>query len=234
MIETYAQLGMWLLENGFEGKQETFSDGIVFKNYTSDCFSCKAGQYRIEKSVNKGRALSYSIDGVEILSYEKTKLYLMKELGMNDVTPEELETKPLKSVEPDHLELFKKQMDHAEGIIYELVDNNGLDINRHFDDFFSLRDSLLNQESDFEGTIADETYRFIHEDKIEGIFKESAVELAKDCNHDHLENMPSLLASNIDWEAVAEEMRHDGYGQHFATYDGEENYKNNYYYFHVG
>lgn len=228
MIQTYEELGKWLLENGFRGGKETYCDGTIFKNYAGDKFSRWDGQYRIEKSATTGKACAYSKNNLEILTYERMKQYLIKELKMNDVTPEELEVKPLKSVEPDHVELFKKQLDNAEGIIYQLVEDEGL-----VDQFFDLRESLLNQESDFEATVDQETYRFIHERSIEEIFKESAIELVKECNHECFNNMPTLLSANIDWDGVVEEVKQNGYGMHFATYDHEEHYKNNYYYFRI-
>ena len=232
MIGTYEELGCWLLENGFRGVTETYCNWTVFKNYTGEGFQDEQGRYRIEKSVTTGKACAYSKNRIEILTYEQMKQYLIKELKMNDVTPEELEVKPLKSVEPDHLGLYMKQLDTAEDIIAKLVEDNGLEID-DLDQFFELRDSLMNEETDFEATVGDETYRFIHEDSIEGIFKESAIELVKECNHECFNNMPTLLSANIDWDGVVEEMKHDGYGLHFATYDHEEHYRNNYYYFRI-
>lgn len=229
MIYTYANLACWLLDNGFRGTEAIHHSETVYKNYDRDSFNAE-GRYRVEKSVNKGKAVTYSKDRVEILTYEQTKQYLMKELKMNDVTPEQLETTPVKSVEPDHLELYKKQLDTAEDIIQKIVEDEGLEIG-DLDQFFELRDSLMNEETDFEATLDDETYRFIHEDSIERIFKESAVELAQESHYDELDNLPSFIRENIDWQAVAEEMAVDGYGLHFATYDHEEHYNNNYYYF---
>ena len=176
MIGTYEELGTWLLENGFNGEPCIVNpDNMLYRNYkTIEYSECLPNWYRVENALSNSAAVIHSKGKVKILSYEDTKQYLIKELKMNDVTPEELEVKPLKSVEPDHVELFKKQLDNAEGIIYQLVTYEGLDIN-DLDQFFDLRDSLLNQESDFEATIDDETYRFIHEDKIEEIFKEISI-----------------------------------------------------------
>ena len=67
MIETYEGLGCWLENNGFHG-----SEG--YKNYEGYSFNRK-GRYRVEKSANAGKACVYSIDTVEILTYERAKQY---------------------------------------------------------------------------------------------------------------------------------------------------------------
>lgn len=84
---------------------------------------------------------------------------------------------------------------------------------------------------DFSLEIDNMEFRIIHEDDIDSIHTEEIEEMTKDI----------FLGGNeipwwieIDWEKTAENVRQaDGYGHHFATYDGEELYTDDWYIFRV-
>lgn len=69
-------------------------------------------------------------------------------------------------------------------------------------------------------------YRFIHDDAIERIHRTEMEDLVDDCYA--LEKVRNDLGSmgqylTFDYDALARDARiYDGYGHHFASYDGEE------------
>lgn len=79
---------------------------------------------------------------------------------------------------------------------------------------------------DFTAETDEGEYRFIDEDAIKSIHRESIEELVDDCYD--LEKMKKSLGNladyfNFDYSSFAEDCRLiDGYGHHFASYDGNE------------
>lgn len=71
-------------------------------------------------------------------------------------------------------------------------------------------------------------YRLIHEDDIFAIFTVEIIDLIKGCYNLEL---PDFV--EIDWDTTANNCLVDGYGHHFSTYDGSEEYTENYYIFRV-
>lgn len=75
-------------------------------------------------------------------------------------------------------------------------------------------------ENDFYIDLDGREYRFINADVIDDIHQEEIEELTKDCYDIDFDKLWWL---EIDWEKTAENVRQsDGYGNHFATYDGDE------------
>lgn len=62
--------------------------------------------------------------------------------------------------------------------------------------------------------------RIIAEDAIEEIYHDSIIELVEECYD--LSSIPDFVA--IDWDQTVENTKVDGYGHHFAAYDGEEHF----------
>lgn len=98
---------------------------------------------------------------------------------------------------------------------------------------------LLDQFTDYiNGNCEDDFYiddlpcgevRLIHESEIDDIWKESLIEMIKDCYD--LSDVPSFV--EIDWEATAKNCMVDGKGHHFASYDHQEHYSNGFYIFRI-
>ena len=73
-------------------------------------------------------------------------------------------------------------------------------------------------------------FRLINEDAIREIYQDEQEELIKDCYLSNLKEIPWWL--EIDWEKTVENvLDSDGYGHHFASYDGGELYTDGYYIF---
>ena len=83
--------------------------------------------------------------------------------------------------------------------------------------------------ADFNVELDGAGYRFIHETEIEDIFAESIQELFDDCYN--LDDIPSILLCHIDWDGVVRDCMVDGYGHHFAGYDGMEHEVEDYHIF---
>lgn len=81
---------------------------------------------------------------------------------------------------------------------------------------------------DFEVTSSNgKVYRLIHEDKIQAIYDEEVQEILQ---KDYCDDLPGYIV--VDWDLTIENVKeYDGYATHFATYDGEEQYAEDYYIF---
>ena len=63
-------------------------------------------------------------------------------------------------------------------------------------------------------------YRIIHDNSIERIHREEIEELVDDC---YLSEASDFCKRYFDYDSFARDCRiNDGYGHHFASYDGEE------------
>lgn len=88
----------------------------------------------------------------------------------------------------------------------------------------SARDS-----DDFTVETDDGEYRFIVEDAIERIHRAEIEDLVDDCYLAD-KNIPETIKNYFDYDSFARDCRlSDGYGHHFARYDGNE-YENGKYY----
>lgn len=92
----------------------------------------------------------------------------------------------------------------------------GLLVNR--DEIKEIEEELAGGDyEDFHAEIDGEEYRFIHEDFIWDIYKDTIKEIAEDC---YDLKLPKWLA--VNWEETAENCYQDGFGHTFSTYDGSE------------
>lgn len=113
--------------------------------------------------------------------------------------------------------------------IIELIADLDLQVNR---DDVRMLEKYIESEYDFYIEIDGSEYRFIAESHIWDIYVDSIEELSRDCFLGS--DIPWWIA--IDWEETAENcLQADGYGHHFASYDGDEHEckigVENYYYF---
>lgn len=92
-----------------------------------------------------------------------------------------------------------------------------LDLAIDRDEVRELEEKLYTEYDDFWIELDGEEYRFIHEDFIWDIYVDSIKEMVEDC---YDIKAPDWLV--IDWEQTAENCYADGYGHHFAHYDGNE------------
>ena len=104
--------------------------------------------------------------------------------------------------------------------IKEMYDNLlDLDIETTKDERSELF-SKLEMEDDFTWEVDWKEYRIISEDVIDKIHQDELKEIILD-SYFQVEILPWWI--HIDWEKTSENvLSADGYGNHFATYDGEE------------
>ena len=96
-----------------------------------------------------------------------------------------------------------------------------------YSDIRSDARSILDAEdgADFVVCFERAEYRFIRDDEISSIFREEMEELADDCYDisrikERLGNVGQYFT--FDYDAFVRDCEMDGYGHHFAGYDGEE------------
>jgi len=105
--------------------------------------------------------------------------------------------------------------------ILELIANElYLDVNK--DEVRAIEHQLKTDYNDFYTDIDGEEYRFIHEDFIWDLYVEGIKDITIECYINELDR-DKLWWLAIDWEETAKNCYNaDGYGHHFASYDGEE------------
>lgn len=75
---------------------------------------------------------------------------------------------------------------------------------------------------DFTCEVEGKEYRFIHEDAIERIHRDEIEQFVDDCYLGG-KDIPDIVRRYFDYDSFARDCRiSDGYGHHFASYDGEE------------
>lgn len=105
--------------------------------------------------------------------------------------------------------------------IIELIANE-LHLDLHKSEVRDIEHYIKTDPDDFTVDIDGEEYRFIHEDCIWDIYKEGIKEITEECYLDGLDTDKHWWIA-IDWEKTAQNcLDADGYGHHFATYDGKE------------
>ena len=88
--------------------------------------------------------------------------------------------------------------------------------------------------NDFTCEIDGREFRFIHEDAIERIHREEIEYFVDDCYLGGKE-IPDVIRRYFDYDSFARDCRiSDGYGHHFAQYDGNELEADGWYIFRVG
>jgi hypothetical protein len=95
-----------------------------------------------------------------------------------------------------------------------------------------LVEFLNSSESELLLEIDGMEFRLIADSAIDEIYQESFKVMVQDCYDLKLDELPSFLQITIDWKTSANYVRDcDGYGNHFASYDGEELESSGYYIF---
>jgi len=122
-------------------------------------------------------------------------------------------------------------MNTTENILLEIANEYSIDIS---DDDIKQEyiDTIENAIESDNSTIELDSmeFRIINEDAIREIYQDEQEELIKDCYLSNLKEIPWWL--EIDWEKTVENvLDSDGYGHHFASYDGGELYTDGYYIF---
>ena len=96
--------------------------------------------------------------------------------------------------------------------------------------------TLLNDmdtEWDIHWDVNGREYRVIHESEIDIVMQSELKDLVEDCYLSE-SDLSKLWWLEIDWETTTENVVNaDGYGHHFATYDGNEYDHNDWYFFRV-
>ena len=90
------------------------------------------------------------------------------------------------------------------------------DLEPEQDDVQLLLDEILFGHEDFHIELDGKEYRFIYEHAIDDIYAEEQ----KDFIEQELPDLPSYV--EIDWKQTIENLKADGFGHCFASYDGEE------------
>ena len=84
------------------------------------------------------------------------------------------------------------------------------------EEFQELLDKIIFDLVDFCVELDGEEYRFIYEHAIDDIYAEEQ----RDFIEQELPSLPSYV--EIDWDKTIENVKADGFGNWFASYDGEE------------
>lgn len=106
-----------------------------------------------------------------------------------------------------------------------------------FDELKEIMQEILDQiesnEEDFYlNSLACGEVRVIHEDVIDELWTEGLIDTTKECyDLSAINELPSFIAVNIDWNQTAENCKVDGKGHHFSSYDGQEHNTGSYYIF---
>ena len=93
-----------------------------------------------------------------------------------------------------------------------------------YSDIRSDARAILDSEegNDFTVDFGRKEYRFIHDDSIEMIHRKEIEELVDDC-YLSSRDIPDIVKQYFDYDSFARHCRvSDGYGHHFAPYDGKE------------
>lgn len=75
--------------------------------------------------------------------------------------------------------------------------------------------------------------RVINKSSIDEIWHDGLIDQIKDCYEfpKVLDDLPSWVACDIDWDQTAENCKIDGLGHHFSSYDGNEHSTDTHYIF---
>ena len=115
-------------------------------------------------------------------------------------------------------------------LLQEFQEGNKSTYSDLFDAIETLADKLASDDDfyfDYDGN----EYRVISEAVIWDIYVETIKDIVNDCYDLNLDNIPSFVAIEIDWEKTAKNCYSDGYGHTFSGYDGSELEINDFYVF---
>jgi len=122
-------------------------------------------------------------------------------------------------------------MNTAENILLEIANEYSIDISESDikQEYIELLENVIDSDDntiELDGM----EFRIINENAIREIYQTSQEELIKDCYFPTLQEIPWWL--EIDWETTVQNcLDSDGYGHHFASYDGGELYTDGFYIF---
>lgn len=106
-----------------------------------------------------------------------------------------------------------------------------LDVDPTADEIQNLQDLIDKRDMDFHIELDGNEYRVIEEDFIDDIAQEEIQDIVQDCYLGGM-NRDEYWWIEIDWKKTAQNcIDADGYGHHFASYDGDEFYHEGWYFF---
>ncbi len=110
--------------------------------------------------------------------------------------------------------------ENREEALQEYQEENESNYSELFDAIEELESNLGNDDFYFE--YDGNEYRLISESAIWDIYVDEIKNIVNDCYDLKLDNIPSFVAWDIDWEQTAKNAYVDGYGHTFSGYDGSE------------
>lgn len=113
--------------------------------------------------------------------------------------------------------------------LQEYQEENESNYSALFEAIEELESKLGNDDFYFE--FDGNEYRLISESAIWDIYVDEIRNIVNDCYDLKLDNIPSFVAWEIDWEQTAKNAYVDGYGHTFSGYDGSELEIGNYFVF---
>ena len=106
-----------------------------------------------------------------------------------------------------------------------------LDVDPTADEIQNLQDLIDKRDMDFHIELDGNEYRVIEEDFIDDIAQEEIQDIVQDCYLGGTD-LNKYWWIEIDWKKTAQNcINADGYGHHFASYDGDEFYHEGWYFF---
>lgn len=119
---------------------------------------------------------------------------------------------------PDFFDYLSKTVEEIE----EFHEENEEIYSKLFDKIEELSDKI--NDPDFYFEYDGNEYRIIEEGGIWDIYVEEIRNIVEDCYSDvlKLDDIPSFISFEIDWEKTAQNAYVDGYGHTFSSYDGSE------------
>jgi hypothetical protein len=116
------------------------------------------------------------------------------------------------------LQEYREELQSEYSELIEALDNLDLELYSHSREDFSF---------EYDGN----EYRIISQSSIWDIYVETIKDIVNDCYDLKLDNIPSFVSWEIDWEQTAKNAHVDGYGHTFSGYDGSELETKNHYIF---
>ena len=107
---------------------------------------------------------------------------------------------------------------------YDDIEANHEEQTAHYSELFDAIEELESKlgNDDFYFEFDGNEYRLISESAIWDIYVDEIKNIVNDCYDLKLDNIPSFVAWEIDWEQTAKNAYVDGYGHTFSGYDGSE------------
>ena len=106
-----------------------------------------------------------------------------------------------------------------------------LDVDPTADEIQNLQDLIDKRDMDFHIELDGNEYRVIEEDFIDDIAQDEIQDIVQDCYLGGTD-LNKYWWIEIDWKKTAQNcINADGYGHHFASYDGDEFYHEGWYFF---